>query len=236
MNVLRILKNNHLKQLELYLQEHNANEEIRGQSLLCWAVFLGHLEAARLLIKQGADVNKKDELERTPLSIAAFFGFTDISKLLLEHHAEISGAEMERAYYGFDEHIQINILNLFREYGWINLYLDDLRNIPQGFVGVKTVEEAINFIQNSQVHILSLDHDLGMDEQGELQKTGYDLVKYFCEHGIRPANKIYLHADNVVGKENMYQTLLAAQRRGFIDDDIEIYPYPFVKNRYSCDQ
>ncbi|MGY4110510.1 cyclic-phosphate processing receiver domain-containing protein [Aeribacillus pallidus] len=81
------------------------------------------------------------------------------------------------------------------------------------------------------MHILSLDHDLGTDEKGNLRRIGYDLVKYICEKDIRPTNRIYIHTDNVVEKENMYQTLLAAQRRGFIDKDIEIYHYQFVRNR-----
>ncbi len=54
--------------------------------------------------------------------------------------------------------------------------------------------------------------------------TGYDLVKYICAEGLR-ADKIYLHTDNSVGRDNMYRTLLGAQRRGFIDDNIEILDY-----------
>ncbi|WP_328161584.1 hypothetical protein [Cytobacillus praedii] len=57
-------------------------------------------------------------------------------------------------------------------------------------------------------------------------------MKYICQHGLRD-NKIYLHTDNVVGRENMYQNLMAAQRRGFIDNDIQIYHYPITKNKYS---
>lgn len=94
------------------------------------------------------------------------------------------------------------------------------------------MEEAIYYIENYKVHILSLDHDLGEDREGTLLPTGYDLVKYICENGLR-ADKIYLHTDNGVGRENMYQTLKAAQRRGFIDQDIEIYHYSITPNKYS---
>lgn len=114
----------------------------------------------------------------------------------------------------------------------INLYLDDLRDCPEGFVIARTVDEAKYYLDNFQVEVLSLDHDLGVDEQGNLLPTGYDLVKYICEKGLR-AEKIYIHTDNSVGRENMYNTLLGAQRRGFIDKDIEIYYYPIVPNRYS---
>lgn len=114
----------------------------------------------------------------------------------------------------------------------INLYLDDLRDCPEGFTVARNMEQAIHYLENYEVNVLSLDHDLGEDESGNLLPTGYDLVKYMCENGLK-ANKIYMHTDNSVGRENMYQTLLGAQRRGFIDGDIEIYHYPITKNVYT---
>ncbi|MEK4081572.1 cyclic-phosphate processing receiver domain-containing protein [Solibacillus sp. FSL K6-1126] len=114
----------------------------------------------------------------------------------------------------------------------INLYVDDLRDCPNGFVVARTFQEAIHLIENHEVEILSLDHDLGEDLHGNLLPTGYDLVKYICEKGLR-ANKIYIHTDNPVGRENMYQTLHGAKRRGFIDSDIEIYHYPITENKYT---
>ncbi|MFC0299534.1 cyclic-phosphate processing receiver domain-containing protein [Virgibacillus soli] len=114
----------------------------------------------------------------------------------------------------------------------INLYVDDLRDCPDGFVVARNMEEAIDHIVNNEINILSLDHDLGADNEGNILPTGYDLVKYFCENGLR-TNKIYIHTDNGVGRENMFQTLKAAQRRGFIDRDIEIYHYSITPNTYT---
>lgn len=114
----------------------------------------------------------------------------------------------------------------------INLYVDDLRDCPTGFELARTMNEAISYFESFEINILSLDHDLGEDMNGELLPTGYDLVKWFCEQGWR-VNKIYLHTDNPVGRENMYQTLLGARRRGFIDEDIEIYHYPITPNKYT---
>jgi hypothetical protein len=116
----------------------------------------------------------------------------------------------------------------------INLYLDDLRDCPEGFIVARTVEQAKQYFENYLIDILSLDHDLGIDEQGNLMPSGYDLVKYICENGLR-AERIYIHTDNSVGRENMYQTLLAAQRRGFIDKDIAIYHYSITPNKYSVE-
>lgn len=114
----------------------------------------------------------------------------------------------------------------------MNVYVDDLRDCPEGFIIARTFEEAVALLEQHEVDILSLDHDLGEDGEGNLLLTGYDLVKYFCEHGLR-ANKIYLHTDNPVGRENMYETLKGAKRRSFIDEDIEIYHYSITPNRYS---
>lgn len=116
----------------------------------------------------------------------------------------------------------------------INLYLDDLRDCPIGFSIARTVTECKDYFKKYKINILSLDHDLGVDENGILLQTGYDFVKYFCENGLY-AKKIYLHTDNIVGKMNMYETLLSAQKHGLIKNDIEIYSYPFVKNKYSND-
>src|SRR5690625_1756631 len=97
----------------------------------------------------------------------------------------------------------------------IDLYLDDLRRCPEGFELVRTAEEALELIKQGNVRILSLDHDLGEDEKGNERMNGYELVKEFCREGMY-VDRIYMHTDNVVGRENMYKTLLASQKRDFI--------------------
>lgn len=114
----------------------------------------------------------------------------------------------------------------------INLYVDDLRDFPKDFVIARDYDNAISLLINNNIDILSLDHDLGEDKEGNILPSGYDIVKYICENGIK-IKKIYLHTDNPVGRDNMYETLLGARRRGFIDKDTEIFRYPFVENKYT---
>lgn len=115
----------------------------------------------------------------------------------------------------------------------INLYVDDLRDCPEGFVIARTYEEAIYYLENYEVEILSLDHDLGENEETkELLPTGDDLVLYMTEHSLY-GNKIYLHTDNPVGRSRMLSGLQAAQRRGFIPDYVEIYHYSITANKYT---
>lgn len=113
----------------------------------------------------------------------------------------------------------------------INVYVDDLRLCPEGFTIARTYEEAVELLINNNVDILSLDHDLGQYNDGRLRKTGYDLVKFICENNIK-INKIYLHTDNPVGKDNMYETLEACKRRDIIDNGIKVYKFPITPNRY----
>ena len=115
---------------------------------------------------------------------------------------------------------------------YINLYVDDLRDCPEGFKIARTVEKALEYMNAFNINILSLDHDLGIDDNGNLLKSGYDLVKIICENGLR-ANKISLHTDNPVGRDNMYYTLIGARKHKIIDEDIEVYNYPIVPNKYS---
>lgn len=114
----------------------------------------------------------------------------------------------------------------------INIYLDDLRDCPPNFMLAKNIDELKALITAHDIAILSLDHDLGTDIAGQLLPTGYDFVKWFCEEGLF-VERIYLHTDNIVGRENMYATLKAAQKRGVLSQDIRIYYYPFTPNKYS---
>lgn len=114
----------------------------------------------------------------------------------------------------------------------VNLYVDDLRLKPEGFLIARSYEDAVKILNEHMINILSLDHDLGLDSNGNLAKTGYDLVKYICENEVN-IKKIYIHTDNPVGRENMYETLIGAKRHGLLAEDIEIYRYPVVPNRYE---
>lgn len=77
----------------------------------------------------------------------------------------------------------------------MKVYLDDIRQVPEGWIGVNWPEEVIELLKTNKVTHLSLDHDLGDDERG----TGYDVVlwieeKVFLE-GFKPPI-ITVHSDN----------------------------------------
>lgn len=51
------------------------------------------------------------------------------------------------------------------------VFLDDIRETPEGWTRVYWPEEAIALLETGEVDIISLDHDLGEDE-----RNGYDVL------------------------------------------------------------
>ena len=62
----------------------------------------------------------------------------------------------------------------------INVYLDDLRPPPEGFILARDALECRLLLLGNNINILSLDHDLG-DTNTE---TGYDFCKWLVEAGM----------------------------------------------------
>lgn len=81
----------------------------------------------------------------------------------------------------------------------INLWLDDVRPAPEGWLHVKTVADAITAMESYDVEQASLDHDLGDDAAG----TGYAFVCWLEESGIKPLYKPTVHSANPVGAKRM---------------------------------
>lgn len=113
----------------------------------------------------------------------------------------------------------------------MNVWLDDLRPEPAGWVRCRTAAEAVTLMLNhaDEVDHMSLDHDLGElplchdctwsingceaapDEckckcHG-IAPTGYDFVKWMAENEIWPRHKPMLHTQNPVGRANMKATI-----------------------------
>lgn len=84
----------------------------------------------------------------------------------------------------------------------LKIFLDDLRQAPNGWQLVKTADEAIKILKKGNVAEISLDHDLGDDESG----TGYDVVLWIereiIENGFIPP-KIKVHSANISARTKM---------------------------------
>lgn len=81
-----------------------------------------------------------------------------------------------------------------------NVWLDDLRTPPDGWLWFKTSQEIIDWMESRVAEgkdigdTISFDHDLGGDD------TSRRVVLWMCERDTWPAN-VRLHSANPVGLE-----------------------------------
>ena len=106
----------------------------------------------------------------------------------------------------------------------INIYMDDCRNCPKGFILARTTKECLDLMDKyaGNVNILSLDHDMSDGDN-----DGYWTVKQMVERGFY-ADKIYFHTANPVGRENMYHYLKNAIDYEILPKKITLYGGPMT--------
>ena len=63
------------------------------------------------------------------------------------------------------------------------LYLDDIRTPKDSsFIVVRSYDEAVSYIEENGIpNYISFDHDLGIDDNGILLKSGFDFAKWLTE-------------------------------------------------------
>jgi hypothetical protein len=83
----------------------------------------------------------------------------------------------------------------------MRIYVDDIREAPEGWLLADCAGIALHFLQNLDVEAISLDHDLGEDSL-----TGYDIAKKMVELSLWPKD-IYCHSANPVGRINILALL-----------------------------
>ena len=74
------------------MAEQQGGKRDPGNTPLCTACFDGDVDAARLALDGGADVNRANEDGLTPLFIACQRGHVDVARLLLDRGAEVDQA------------------------------------------------------------------------------------------------------------------------------------------------
>jgi hypothetical protein len=115
----------------------------------------------------------------------------------------------------------------------INLWLDDERPAPDGWVHVKTDAEARVLLAQGIVQDASLDHDLGAcddcmrggDKEDWLSRTkyrempncihfgtGYTLICWIEETGHWPKGSISVHSANAAGRAKMMAAIKNKER------------------------
>ena len=97
----------------------------------------------------------------------------------------------------------------------IKLYLDDIREPKNEYdVIVRSYDEAVDSIsQNGIPNFISFDHDLGLNSDGTVAKSGYDFAKWLVEQSLDEILEFpedfsfYVHSANPIGKHNLESIL-----------------------------
>jgi hypothetical protein len=87
----------------------------------------------------------------------------------------------------------------------ISVFLDDIREAPDGYVLAETMDECLNLLKNFEIEHLSLDHDLLNNT-----RNGTMLVEIMVSEKLF-ANRITIHSANSVRGKGMYKSLKQAQ-------------------------
>lgn len=143
----------------------------------------------------------------------------------------------EKPYYLLTEEQQ-DLLDWLSIYLWsetknisVKVYLDDVRPIPDGWMGVNNIRDVKQLLLSERVDYLSLDNDLGgacqnncwisiadgynqmvkqscvKDCECGCHKDGYKLVLWMIEHDIWPKNKPTVHSHNSIRASYMRQMI-----------------------------
>lgn len=85
----------------------------------------------------------------------------------------------------------------------MKLYVDDVREAPEGWFLVRYAERAMLMLMDEAINVeeISLDHDMG-----ETAHDGYWLVRIMVEMNLW-VPRISVHSMNPVGRANMLATL-----------------------------
>jgi hypothetical protein len=85
----------------------------------------------------------------------------------------------------------------------INVYLDDVRPCPRGFVAAHSAEECLLLLKEFEVGILSLDYELGYG-----LPNGFAVVQGIIVSGKYP-KEVYVHSSSLMGRAQMVHALRA---------------------------
>jgi hypothetical protein len=90
------------------------------------------------------------------------------------------------------------------------LFLDDERDPPDGVWTVaRTFEEATAIVLDRGLpEYISFDHDLGVNSDGTLARTGADFARWIGDFALETDNNLggfqwYVHSQNPIGRENI---------------------------------
>jgi hypothetical protein len=95
----------------------------------------------------------------------------------------------------------------------INVFLDDIRRCPAGFVAARSAEECLLLLSSEEVNILSLDFELGIGEPNGLY------VVHGMIAGEHYPKEVFVHSSSMLGRAQMVKALRDANPAGLVVHD-----------------
>jgi hypothetical protein len=99
----------------------------------------------------------------------------------------------------------------------MRVWFDDVRPAPRGWRRTRTPQEAIDLIAAGSVSAISLDFDLGLQDERGLDINGEHVLRWIEEQMFTGTElampEVRVHSSNVVGRQRLRLTLEALVRR-----------------------
>ena len=100
----------------------------------------------------------------------------------------------------------------------MKLWLDDIRQEPEGWTRCFRPEEVIELLQGGEVEEISLDYDLGLVDERGIDRNGEDVLKWIEREVVEQGSSfrlpvIRIHSANPVGRQRLERALEAITRR-----------------------
>lgn len=88
----------------------------------------------------------------------------------------------------------------------LHLLIDDIRNVGED-VFARTPDIGKAMLMRFPVTHLYIDHDLGLDAEGNEYENGYKVITWALETGCLPA-RVQIVSSNPVGRQNIESALI----------------------------
>jgi len=178
------------KDLTEYLISTHGRQDINSvvddETPLCAASYQGYIDAVRVLLNYGADMNIQVLGTESPLTLACTVGHVEVARLLLEHGASVDGRYGQEALRAATSHGHIEVVRLLLQYNNVNSADPIGRTaLHHAYDYPKVIELLLEYGANINARTMTNDTPLCMaSRHGELESV-QTLLRHGADVSIR---------------------------------------------------